>query len=216
MKKKTIVSFYTKVRKQTILLKEFEMRQIFMENRNVRKSKKAIQNAFAELLSEKNDINKITVKEIVERADISKSTFYSHYEDIYSVSEEFEDEIITLLNSLLEDYLKSHTLDYPTYIKKLIELLKRNEDLYKKIFLSDLPIKFISNLKDKCNEVISKDVHINFLSNDKNKRKAEIDFITNGTIHLFVDYFKGKIPQTLDEIGEGIISVIKRMCLLKN
>ena len=186
-----------------------------MENRNVRKSKKAIQKAFAELLSEKNDINKITVKEIVERADISKSTFYSHYEDIYSVSEEFEDEITTLLNSLLEDYLKSHTLDYPTYIKKLIELLKRNEDLYKKIFLSDLPLRFISNLKDKCNEVISKDVHINFLSNDKNKRKAEIDFITNGTIHLFVDYFKGKIPQTLDEIGEGIISVINRIYQLK-
>ena len=186
-----------------------------MENRNVRKSKKAIQKAFAELLSEKNDINKITVKEIVERADISKSTFYSHYEDIYSVSEEFEDEITTLLNSLLEDYLKSHTLDYPAYIKKLIELLKRNEDLYKKIFLSDLPLRFISNLKDKCNEVISKDVHINFLSNDKNKRKAEIDFITNGTIHLFVDYFKGKIPQTLDEIGEGIISVINRIYQLK-
>ena len=60
-------------------------------------------------------------------------------------------------------------------------------------------------------EVISKDVHINFLSSDKNKRKAEIDFITNGTIHLFVDYFKGKIPQTLDEIGEGIISVINRI-----
>lgn len=186
-----------------------------MENRNVRKSKKAIQKAFAELLSEKNDINKITVKEIVERADISKSTFYSHYEDIYSVSEEFEDEITSLLNSLLEDYLKSHTLDYPAYIKKLIELLKRNEDLYKKIFLSDLPLRFISNLKDKCNEVISKDVHINFLSNDKNKRKAEIDFITNGTIHLFVDYFKGKIPQTLDEIGEGIISVINRIYQLK-
>ena len=93
--------------------------------------------------------------------------------------------------------------------------MKRNEDLYKKIFLSDLPLRFISNLKDKCNEVISKDVHINFLSNDKNKRKAEIDFITNGTIHLFVDYFKGKIPQTLDEIGEGIISVINRIYQLK-
>ncbi len=185
-----------------------------MENRNVKKSKRAIKSAFAELLSEKKDINKISVKELIEKADISKSTFYSHYVNIYSVSEEFEDEIISLLNSLLEGYLKSHTLDYPTYIKELIGLLKKNEDLYKKIFLSDLPVKFINNLKDKCTEVISKDVHINFLSKDLNKRKAEIDFITNGTIHLFVDYFKGKIPQTLDEIGEGIISVINRMCLL--
>ena len=62
-----------------------------------------------------------------------------------------------------------------------------NEDLYKKIFLSDLPLRFISNLKDKCNEVISKDVHINFLSNDKNKRKAEIDFITNDTIKRTIE-----------------------------
>ena len=50
--------------------------------RNSLKNKKAIQKAFADLLLEKNDINKITVKEIVERADISKSTFYAHYQDI--------------------------------------------------------------------------------------------------------------------------------------
>ena len=185
-----------------------------VEYRNARKSKKAIKKAFADLLFEKNDISKITVKEIVDRADMSKSTFYSHYQDIYSVSEEFEDEIISLLNGLLEDYLKSHTLNYPNYIRKLISLLKENENLYKKIFASDLPIKFIDNLKDKCTEVISKDIHINFLSEDENRKKAEIDFITNGTIHLFVDYFKGKIPQTLDEIGDGIINVINRMCNL--
>ncbi len=185
-----------------------------VEYRNARKSKKAIKKAFADLLFEKNDISKITVKEIVERADISKSTFYSHYQDIYSVSEEFEDEIITLLNSLLKDYLKTQTLDYSSYIRKLISLLKENEELYKKLFASDLPIKFIDNLKDMCTEVISKDVHINLLSNDANKRKAEIDFITNGTIHMFVDYFKGKIPQTLDEIGDGILNVIDRLCSL--
>ena len=180
--------------------------------RNAIKNKKAIQRAFAELLSEKNDITKITVKEIVERADISKSTFYAHYIDIYAVEEEFEAEIIDLLKSILNDYLKNMNLNYPTYIRKLISLLKENEEIYKKVFLSNRPNKFIDDLKDMCNEVIIKDVRINFLSKDKNKRHAEIDFLTNGTIHLFVDYFKGKVPQTLDEIGEGIINVMNVLC----
>ena len=32
--------------------------------------------------------DKITVKEIIDRADISKSTFYSHYQDIYALLED--------------------------------------------------------------------------------------------------------------------------------
>ena len=45
----------------------------------VKKTKRAIQKAFIALLREK-PIEKITVKEIAERAEINKTTFYSHYE----------------------------------------------------------------------------------------------------------------------------------------
>ena len=34
------------------------------------------------MLSEKQEINKITVTEPVKRADINRGTFYSHYDDI--------------------------------------------------------------------------------------------------------------------------------------
>lgn len=189
---------------------------VFMkEYRNSRRTRKHIKEAFAELVSEKNDINKITVKELVERADISKSTFYAHYVDIYGVAEDFEDEIINLLKSVLDEYNKTHSINYSIYVKELITLLKQNEEMYKKIFASDLPIMFIDKLKDMCNEVIRKDSHIKLLSNDPKKRIAEIDFITNGTIHLFVDYFKGQIPQTLDQIGEAIIKAVEMMYSIK-
>ncbi len=52
------------------------------EYRNSIRSRKSIRTAYAELISEKKDSSKITVKEIVDRADISKSTFYCHYNDI--------------------------------------------------------------------------------------------------------------------------------------
>ena len=58
------------------------------EYRNSLRSKRLIRQAFAELMQEKQSIDKITVKEIIERADISKSTFYSHYQDIYALLED--------------------------------------------------------------------------------------------------------------------------------
>jgi AcrR family transcriptional regulator len=169
--------------------------------RNAIRTKKMIREAFAELLSQKQDISKISVKELVEKADISKSTFYCHYQDIYAVIEEFEQEILSLLNETMNIYMKDHQEEFAPYIKNIIQHLKENENLYKKILTSDLPTKFINQLKKICNERINKDVHLKALSTDPDIRMAEIDFLTNGIINLFVDYFKGEIKLSLDEIG---------------
>ena len=53
----------------------------------VKKTKRAIQKAFIALLREK-PIEKITVKEIAERAEINKTTFYSHYETLDALTAE--------------------------------------------------------------------------------------------------------------------------------
>ena len=55
----------------------------------VEKTEKAIKNAFIELRSQK-PLEKITVKELCAEARINKSTFYSHYQDIYALSEAME------------------------------------------------------------------------------------------------------------------------------
>lgn len=46
--------------------------------------------ALLELMKE-NDFEKITVKQICERAGVNRGTFYSHYTDIYSMLNELED-----------------------------------------------------------------------------------------------------------------------------
>lgn len=59
----------------------------------VEKTRKSIINAFIALRSKK-PIEKITVKELCEKAMVNKSTFYSHYSDIYSLSDSLETEVV--------------------------------------------------------------------------------------------------------------------------
>ena len=55
----------------------------------IEKTKTALHNTFLELRSRK-PLEKITIKELCEKAQINKSTFYSHYKDIYDLSDQLE------------------------------------------------------------------------------------------------------------------------------
>ena len=44
-------------------------------------------------------IEKITVKEVSERAEVNRSTFYAYYKDVYDILEQAEEEIISALLS---------------------------------------------------------------------------------------------------------------------
>lgn len=59
----------------------------------IQKTKSNIFNAYIEL-REKKPIEKITVKELTDKAQISKQTFYLHYKDIYDLTDQIEQELI--------------------------------------------------------------------------------------------------------------------------
>lgn len=59
----------------------------------VQRTRKNIINAFLKLRSKK-PLEKISVKELAELAEINKATFYLHYKDVYDLSETLENELI--------------------------------------------------------------------------------------------------------------------------
>jgi rubrerythrin len=91
-----------------------------------------IRAAFVELLGEKKNMETITVGELAERADIAKSTFYNHYDDVYAVAEEFENELLAKLSAVLDEIEHEGVTEYESCLKKIIEFLKENEDNYRK------------------------------------------------------------------------------------
>lgn len=77
-------------------------------DRRVRKTKQALRQGLAELLREK-PIRDIRVRELVERVDISRGTFYLHYRDIYDLLEQVESEMGAEILAILKAHAPSET-----------------------------------------------------------------------------------------------------------
>lgn len=73
-------------------------------DRRVIKTKAEIKKAYFELLSEKH-FESITVRDITDRANINRGTFYLHFEDKYQVLDYYEDEIFSEIRSIFEEVL---------------------------------------------------------------------------------------------------------------
>jgi len=171
-----------------------------------------IRQAYADLLGEKKDFTKITVSEIAEKADIAKSTFYNHYDDLYCVAEEFENELISKLSDVLDEVEEARAVEYSVYIKKIIEFLKENEEVYRRAIVSSDIRFFIEKLKN----IISKKVFENnsfippAVSEKSSERYVQIRFLTNACVDTMADYFKGALGISLDETGEIILAFLNR------
>ncbi len=92
-------------------------------DRRIYKTKEALKAALVALLKEK-DLNKITVKELCERANINRGTFYTHYQDqidLYnSVLEEMYHNLEEYIRSLfkIDLYSRDGTVDFVTRVFK--------------------------------------------------------------------------------------------------
>ncbi|MDE6024902.1 MAG: TetR/AcrR family transcriptional regulator [Lachnospiraceae bacterium] len=116
------------------------------------KTRTSIFNAFV-ALREKKDLEKITVKELTENAQISKQTFYLHYMDIYDLSEQIEDELV---NELLASL--SHKENVLAHIgETTVELFSNataKGKLFKVIFSGSRVNNLVSSIESKLKQMI--------------------------------------------------------------
>lgn len=180
------------------------------EYRSSVRSRRMIRQAFQELLNEK-EFSKITVTEIVNRADLNRSTFYAHYPDIYGIVEEIQEEIIRRnmelftkieFRNMLKDpmpYLQSITATLEENIALFIKLghtenIHQKLDEYRQLLADD-----IINKSDIPEEVRSSDFFA-----------IRIHFFLGGIMNTYQQWVEGKVNCTLDQISEHIALLIQQ------
>ena len=101
------------------IMKENIIKEGFYMNRSVIRTKKGIRKVFIEMLAEKKDVNKITVIELTERVGIVRSTFYAHYKDIDDVAKEIQEDFVTFISTIIDEYSNSSERNIAVPITKM-------------------------------------------------------------------------------------------------
>ena len=118
-------------------------------DRRVRKTKKALQTALADLMLNK-ELRNITVQELADKADIHRATFYTHYHDVYDLYEQLEHDVISELDNLI---IGNPTHDYENTYRAIIDYLYANHSLSRMLFSNNSGNtrfqKYIYNLIEK-------------------------------------------------------------------
>ncbi len=102
-----------------------------MADRRATRTKAAIRQAFLTLLNTKT-ISKITILEITELANIGRGTFYLHYQDIYALYEEIEQEMLKRMDQLYdESFPIQDRRGVVHFIQKLTDYIYENRALFR-------------------------------------------------------------------------------------
>ena len=98
-------------------------------DRRVRKTKKQLRLALMELLAEKS-AKSISVRELAERADINRGTFYIHYRDVGDLLQRLEDEMADRLTALCKEHKpEDSTGEQFPFLRDLYRFILDNADL---------------------------------------------------------------------------------------
>lgn len=97
-------------------------------NRSSIKTKRLIKTVFAEMLSEYKEIARISVSELCKRADISRGTFYAHYDDTYSVAEDYENELI---DRFFDNAKLLEAVSAEKFAEIFFQYIRENDENYK-------------------------------------------------------------------------------------
>lgn len=163
------------------------------------KTKRIIRKMFAEMLSEKKDLGNISISELCQRAEISRGTFYAHYDDIYGVAEEYENELI---DAFFNNFKSVNSHNIMEVIDAIFLFIRQNDENYRLLCKSNEILfaakKLTQITSKKLFEIVEKDFNI------KNNKFLELD-ITIFLDGLFCEYVKGcrgYSDKTLDDLYE--------------
>ncbi|WP_320940322.1 TetR/AcrR family transcriptional regulator [Lysinibacillus capsici] len=170
------------------------------EYKSAIRSRKMIRHAFVELILEK-DMEKITIKNIVDRAEISRGTFYAHYADIYAVIEEVEDEIMGKMVEFLNDFKDIDLVQNPMpFLLKIAHFLDQDIEFYRMLIYTKGASNFITKLKEVLIEkILSYKETIPYIQKHE-EFTVRVHFFVGGLVSLYQDWFAGKFECSLEEL----------------
>ena len=168
-------------------------------NKSSMKTRQLIKKVFAEMLSEKKELGKISVSELCKRADISRGSFYSHYDDIYGVAEEYENEMI---DTFFDNARLFESQDIMHFIDSIFEFIRQNHENYRLLCKSNDFLFAAKKLAAIASNKLLELSRNNSWIQERTYIVLDLQIFLEGLLCEYVKYCRGYSSTTLDDLYE--------------
>jgi predicted DNA-binding protein YlxM (UPF0122 family) len=161
-----------------------------------------IRESLMELMKSKSILS-VSVKDICELADISRSTFYDHYKDQYDLLKQIEDETLAYFEDMLNRYKdKQGRKDIYQMLEEMLTYIANNGSTIQVLLSEHGDIDFQKKLL--YHFIMHKQV-IKYFSekkmNEETKSYYSV-FVVHGGIGLIHHWLKGKLTTPVPQLAK--------------
>ena len=179
------------------------------EYRSAIRSKKLITSALADLLSEK-PLDKITVTDVVNRAQINRGTFYAHFSDVPDVIHHLILGIFSTIRQALADEPLQLTEIPHTLLKRIQAYLEEDMEFCHKVMNSGAAQMMQEELVHLVVDYMLQHESL-FGFGDHRLYELTIRFCAGGLVNLYREWFAGKMELSLEQLTQEAERMVIRI-----
>ncbi|MCL2353131.1 MAG: TetR/AcrR family transcriptional regulator C-terminal domain-containing protein [Defluviitaleaceae bacterium] len=172
------------------------------DDRRVKRTKKAIQEALAELMLEK-ELQSITIQELADKADIHRATFYTHYEDVYDLYSQMEQSAIDEINEIITN--ESYT--YKEVPKIIVDYVFDNAKMSRLFLTKNLSRSFYHKMSKFLEEICLEHL-CDFLNEEASEKWSYlVSYHVQGYLAIIIRWIKQDFALPKEDIVKMLIQV---------
>lgn len=173
-------------------------------NQRTRLSKMLFKNALMDLLKEKGSVAKISVRELCDRAELNRSTFYAHYQEPNDLLIEIETELLDATEEHLEKIGAENDIGAHKYILSFLQYIRQNDKPFRALLIDSTDPEFRSRFMQQS--------IIQFVDNLRIVLPKELEqyifsYILNGSTGIIIQWIRSDYAADENEIVNLLFSI---------
>lgn len=182
-------------------------------DRRIRRTQKMLKESLVELMSQKA-FKDITIKDITERADLNRGTFYLHYSDTYELLMSMENDVLDDFQEMIDTYLMTQPGNSAMPILvPVVHYIVENEEICRNLFENDASHDFNNKFKTLVHKNGSALLGRLFPMSTTVNSNYFLAFVTGGLIGVIKKWLDDGMLQTEEEIAkignEAVLSMAR-------
>lgn len=173
-------------------------------NQRTRLSKMLFKNALMDLLKEKGSVAKISVRELCDRAELNRSTFYAHYQEPNDLLIEIETELLDATEEHLKKIGAENDIGAHKYILSFLQYIRQNDKPFRALLIDSTDPEF--RLRFMQQSIIQ------FVDNLRIELPKELEqyifsYILNGNTGIIIQWIRSDYAADENEIVNLLFSI---------